>query len=75
MRLKTRLYYALIGPVQATGFAGGLDCGEKCDRIDRKGKLEFVGQLNRTPSGVFVGNAFMRSERLDDHRGSLNGII
>ena len=24
MRLKTRLYYALIGPVQATGFAGGL---------------------------------------------------
>ena len=25
MRLKTRLYYALIGPVQATGFAGGLD--------------------------------------------------
>ena len=25
MRLKARLYYALIGLTQATGFAGGLD--------------------------------------------------
>ena len=25
MRLKALLYYALIGLVQATGFAGGLD--------------------------------------------------
>ena len=32
MRLEARLSYALIGLVQATGYAGGLDCiSENCE--------------------------------------------
>ena len=36
-------------------------------------KLEFGGAMNGMPSGVCVGNAFMRSETLDNLRGLLNG--
>ena len=37
MRLEARLSYALIGLVQATGYAGGLDC-----RLSADGEYEFV---------------------------------
>ena len=38
-------------------------------------KLEFGGMLNGTPSGVFVGNGFIRSATLDYYRGSLDDIF
>ena len=31
--------------------------------------------MNGMPFGVCVGNGFIRSERFDHHRGSLNGIL
>ena len=37
------------------------------------GKLKFGDMLNGTPSGVSVGNAFMRSETLDNLRSLLKG--
>ena len=37
--------------------------------------MEIAGLLNGAPFGVFVGNGFIRSERLVDRRGSLNGIL
>ena len=36
-------------------------------------KKEFLGQMNGTPSGGCVGNAFMRSETLDNLRILLKG--
>ena len=33
MRLEARLSYALIGLVQATGYAGGLDCKKGNHRL------------------------------------------
>ena len=36
-------------------------------------KQEFGEMLNGMPSGVFVGNGFIRSERWMNTRGSLNG--
>ena len=35
--------------------------------------MEFGGQMNWTPSHLCVGNAFMRSETMDDLRNLLNG--
>ena len=42
-------------------------------RFPKHDKLVFGGQRNGTPSGMCVGNAFMRSETLDNLRGLLNG--
>lgn len=37
MRLEARLSYALIGLVQATGYAGGLDSAQQTRSIQPKG--------------------------------------
>ena len=45
MRLEARLSYALIGLVQATGYAGGLDCPKPAmaDRIASRKESEKPG--------------------------------
>lgn len=48
-----RPYQALIGPTQASGLAGGFDCGKKYDKssyFEKPGGLIYWGQQRRLGS-------------------------
>ena len=59
MRLKTRLYQALIGLVQATGFAGGLDyrAGNRSACIEMGAKMCYIINKYSQLQALFCGPA------------------
>ena len=76
MRLKARLYYALLGLNQATGFAGGYDC-ERRIGIHQCGGLRGVGIAEKkdtatvfacTRSVITLKNVPLFAKMIKNHR-------